>query len=110
LTQSDRIRASFFTYYLISALRGAADSSGDGRVSLNEAYEFSYNETLGRTAKTQGGPQHPAYDIQMAGTGELIITDVREVSSILVLPEDLSGRLCVMNSQKQLIVNIVAPG
>ncbi|RPJ50407.1 MAG: hypothetical protein EHM23_35415, partial [Acidobacteria bacterium] len=107
--ESDRIQASFFTYYLISALRGAADSSGDGRVSLNEAYEFSYNETLGRTAKTQGGPQHPAYDIQMAGTGELIITDVRGVSSILVLPEDLSGRLYVMNSQKQLVAELFKP-
>jgi len=61
------------------------------RVSLNEAYEFSYNETLGRTAKTQGGAQHLAYDIQMAGTGEMIITDVREMSASLVFPEELTG-------------------
>ena len=107
--ESDRIRASFFTYYLISALRGAADSNADGRVSLNEAYDFSYNETLGRTAKTQGGPQHPAYDIQLAGTGELIITDVREMSSTLVLPQELGGRFYVMNAQKQLIAELFKP-
>ncbi len=107
--ESDRIKASFFTYYLISALRGAADSSGDGRVSLNEAYEFSYNETLGRTAKTQGGAQHPAYDIQMAGTGEMVITDVREMSASLIFPEELSGRLFVMDSKKQLIAELFKP-
>ena len=107
--ESDRIRASFFTYYLNAALRGAADSNADGRVSLNEAYEFTYNETLGRTARTQGGPQHPAYEIQMTGTGELILTDVREFSSILVLPEQLEGRLYVMNSDRQLVAELFKP-
>jgi len=105
--ESDRIRASFFTYYLISALRGAADSNTDGKVSLNEAYDFSYNETLGRTAKTQGGPQHPAYDIQMSGTGELVLTDVRGVSSILVLPEALSGRVYILNADRQLVTELL---
>jgi hypothetical protein len=107
--ESDRIRASFFTYYLLSGLRGAADSNGDGKVSLNEAYEFSYNETLGRTAKTQGGPQHPAYDIQMSGTGELVLTDVRQISSRLVLPEDLSGRIYIMNADRQLVAELFKP-
>jgi len=107
--ESDRIKASFFTYYLISALRGAADSNADGKVSLNEAYEFSYNETLGRTAKTRGGPQHPAYDIQMSGTGELMLTDVRSISSILVLPEDLTGRIYIMNAERQLVAELFKP-
>ncbi len=75
-------------------------------MSLNEAYDFSYNETLGRTAKTQGGPQHPAYDIQMSGTGELVLTDVRGVSSILVLPETLSGRVYILNADRQLVTEL----
>src|SRR5204863_7883896 len=44
--ESDRIRASYFTHYLISGFRGAADTSGDGKVTLNEAYQFAFNETL----------------------------------------------------------------
>ena len=36
--ESDRIRASYFTHFLISGFRGAADLSGDGKVTLNEAY------------------------------------------------------------------------
>ena len=50
--ESDRIRASYFTHFLVSGFRGAADSSGDGKVTLNEAYQFAFNETL-------GGPSTP---------------------------------------------------
>jgi len=69
--ESDRIHASYFTHYLVSGLRGAADLSGDGRITLNEAYQFAFNETLGRTVDTKGGVQHPSYDINMSGTGDV---------------------------------------
>ena len=78
--ESDRIRASYFTHYLISGFRGAADLSGDGKVTLNEAYQFAFNETLGRTVDTKGGAQHPSYDINMSGTGDVVMTDVRQTT------------------------------
>src|SRR6185295_2105265 len=31
--ESDRIHASYFTHYLVSGFRGAADTSGDGKVT-----------------------------------------------------------------------------
>jgi len=39
--ESDLIRSSFFTHYLISGMRGAADMSQDGRITMNEAYQFA---------------------------------------------------------------------
>ena len=63
--ESDAIGASFFSHYLVSGLRGAADVTGDGRVTLNEAYQFAFQNTLEGTERTQGGAQHPAYDIKM---------------------------------------------
>jgi hypothetical protein len=39
-------------------------------VTLNEAYRFAFDETLARTETTSGGPQHAAYDISLAGTGD----------------------------------------
>lgn len=104
--ESDRIMASFFTYYLISGLRGAADSSGDGKVTLNEVYQFAFNETLGHTVKSAGGAQHPAYDMKMAGTGDFVMTDVRGFSATLVLPASLAGRLYILNSERQLIAEL----
>ncbi|MCE2433891.1 MAG: caspase family protein, partial [Candidatus Latescibacteria bacterium] len=98
--ESDRIRGSFFTHYLVSGLRGAADVTGDGKVTLSEAYAFAFRNTLKRTEKTQGGAQHPAYDIKMTGTGDVVMTDVRETSASLILSDELNGRFFVRNSQE----------
>src|SRR5262249_31797992 len=38
--ESDRVGGSFFTHYLLSAMRGAADVSRSGRVTLTDAYAF----------------------------------------------------------------------
>ncbi len=54
--ESDRLRASFFTHALLTGLRGAADASADGVVTLNEAYQFAFRETLAGTEALAGGP------------------------------------------------------
>ena len=107
--ESDRIRASYFTHYLISGFRGAADLSGDGKVTLNEAYQFAFNETLGRTVDTKGGAQHPSYDISMSGTGDVVMTDVRQTSATLVLGEELEGRFFVRTAAQELVVELYKP-
>lgn len=104
--ESDRLGASYFTHYLVSALRGAADLSGDGRVTLNEAYQFAFAETLGRTVGTTGGAQHPSYDIQLSGTGDVVMTDMRQTSSALLLGESIDGRLYVRNGARQLVAEL----
>jgi hypothetical protein len=57
--ESERLRGSFFTHALLSGLRGAADVTGDGRVTLNEAYQFAFNETLVQTTTTQAARAAP---------------------------------------------------
>lgn len=104
--ESDRLQGSFFTYALISGLRGAADHTGDGRVSLNEVYQFAFHETLRRTESTMGGPQHPAYDIQLAGSGDLVLTDLRDINASLVLDDPLDGRISIRNSEGKLEVEL----
>lgn len=93
--ESDRIGGSFFTHYLISGLRGAADGRHDGRITLNEAYQYAYRETLSRTERTAGGAQHPNYHIQMTGTGDVILTDIRAGDAFLVLGDSLDGRFFI---------------
>jgi hypothetical protein len=107
--ESDRIRASYFTHYLISGFRGAADLSGDGRITLSEAYHFAFNETLGRTVDTRGGAQHPSYDINLSGSGDVVMTDVRQTTATLVLGEDLDGRFFVRNASQELVVELYKP-
>ena len=107
--ESDRIGASYFTHYLVSAFRGAADSSGDGRVTLNEAYQFAFAETLGRTVGTTGGAQHPSYDINLSGTGDVVMTDMRQTTATLVLGEQIEGRVYVRDAARQLVAELHKP-
>jgi hypothetical protein len=57
---------------------GDADQSGDGRVSLAEAYAYAYERTVADTADTAAGPQHPTFSFDLAGNGDLVLTDVVE--------------------------------
>lgn len=95
--ESDRIRASFFTHYLVSGLLGAADSSGDRRVTLNEVYQYAFDETLSQTTGTFAGPQHPSYNIQLSGAGDLVLTDLNNYESAIRFGPDVSGRLYVQD-------------
>lgn len=107
--ESDRIGASYFTYYLVSGMRGAADVSADGRVTLGEAYQFAADETLARTVELQGGAQHPAYDMNLSGTGDVVMTDVRRVSAGVQLAEDVEGRLFVRGADRRLVAELYKP-
>lgn len=93
--ESDNIRGSFFTHYLLSALRGAADQ-GDGVVTLGEAYAYAYDRTVSRTGATTAGTQHPTYDYRITGRGDLPLTDVSQASSRIVLPDDMQGVVTVL--------------
>jgi hypothetical protein len=84
--ESREIRASFFSHHFVSGLRGAADSSGDGRVTLGEAYRYAFVNTLLATSNTLNGPQHPGYDFRLAGQGELVLTDLLTRGAKLSLP------------------------
>ncbi len=107
--ESDRIGGSFFTHYLVSGLRGAADVTTDGRVTLNEAYAFAFHETLRRTEKTLAGAQHAAYDIQLVGSGDLVMTDIKATSATLGLPEALAGRVFVRDGRERLVAELEKP-
>ncbi len=104
--ESDKIGASFFTYYFVTGLRGAADRNHDGKITLTEAYQFSYEQTLGRTQNTTHGPQHPAYDMQLSGTGDVVITDLRSTEATLVLPSALRGRITIVDQSGRVAVEL----
>jgi hypothetical protein len=107
--ESDRLGSSFFTHYLISGMRGAADVSGDGRVTLNEAYQFAFSETLSRTVGTRGGPQHPVYEITMTGTGDVIVTDLRQTTAGFVVAAPVEGRFYVLDDRRRLVLEFFKP-
>ncbi|MCR4715481.1 MAG: caspase family protein [Treponemataceae bacterium] len=93
--ESDVIGASYFTHSLITGLRGAADTSGDNRVSLNELYYYAFNDTLAKTETSVIGPQHPSFNITLVGSGDLVLTDLSDAEAMIILPSDAEGRYLV---------------
>ena len=101
--ESERIRGSFFTHYLVLGLRGAADVTQDKKITLNEAYQYAYRETLVRTEKTLGGAQHPNYHIQMTGTGDVVLTDISKGNAKLQFDENVEGRISIFTKDNVLM-------
>jgi hypothetical protein len=101
--ESELLKGSFFTHYLVSGMLGAADQSGDGTVNLNEVYRYAYENTLRASSRTLAGTQHPSYRYSLSGHGDLVLTWLRahgdrrgwfsfpEGRSYLVLEKDADG-------------------
>ncbi|MDR0388829.1 MAG: caspase family protein, partial [Spirochaetaceae bacterium] len=104
--ESDSIGGSYFTHSLITGLRGGADLVGDGRVTLNEVYRFAYAETLAKTETSLYGVQHPSYDMQISGSGDVVLTDVKETSAGLVFGAELTGRITIRDSSDFLMAEL----
>jgi hypothetical protein len=102
--ESDELGGSYFTHAFVSGLRGAADASGEGKVTLTEAYRYAFEATLARTQTTLFGAQHAAYEMQLSGTGDLVLTDLRRTSSQLSLFGFAPGQLFVRDSAGTLLL------
>jgi hypothetical protein len=106
--ESQEIGGSFFTHHLVSGLRGAADTSGDGQVTLTEAYQYAFSSTVTTTSNTFMGGQHPAYDYRLSGQGELVLTQVHAPVSALELPEGFERALLLQRVREQVLAELPA--
>lgn len=104
--ESADIRASFFSHHLTTGLRGAADKSGDGLVTLEEAYQYSYARTVLDSDSTLQGRQHPHYEYRLSGKGELVLTDLGRKASSLQLPKGFSRALVVDLLRDQIVAEL----
>lgn len=104
--ESDDIKSSFFTNAIITGLRGAADTTGDKKVSLNELYSYAFNETLAKTETSKVGPQHPNYNITLVGSGDLILSDISSSDTMLMITKETIGNVIIRNSTGKLISEI----
>jgi hypothetical protein len=103
--ESDAIGGSYFSHHLLSGLRGGADRSGDGRVTLAEAYEYAYARTVAETADTAAGAQHPSFSYDLKGNGDLILTDLAGGREGLRLPAAApAGGYFLIDGDKGIII------
>lgn len=105
--ESDQVGGSFFTHHLLGGLRGPADASGDGQVTLEEAYAWAYARTVESTFATRGGVQQPRVKVELAGYGALVVTTPQKASSRLVLDAPESGEWLIASLEPNGPVSLV---
>ena len=102
--ESDDLEGSFFTHNIMAGLRGAADSSHDGQVTLGEVYQFAFRRTLASTAASLVGGQHPTYDYRMSGAGDVILARTRPNDARLVFPRETGVTYTVVNKGRGEVI------
>jgi Caspase domain len=106
--ESDDLRGSFFSQNIMAGLRGAADTSHDGQVTLSEVYQFAFNRTLANTAASLVGGQHPTYDYRMAGAGDVVLTRTRPRDARLAFLREAGVTYTVFSKNRGDVVAEVA--
>src|SRR5205085_1384611 len=91
---------------LATGLLGDADVSGDGKVTLAEAYAYAYGRTLGATAATRGGAQHPVYQFDLGGAGDVVLTEFQKASGGLLFADRLEGMYVVLDGTRRAIAEV----
>jgi hypothetical protein len=104
--ESDLIGNSVFTFHFVNALRGSGDLSGDRKVTLAEAYQYSYNHTVASTAKSWGGTQHPSYLFQIQGEGDIVLADLNVRSVGILLQNWLGGDITIQDSNGNIVADL----
>ncbi len=95
--ESESLQGSYFTHYLVTGLRGAADSSRDGKVTLDEVYSWAWARTIEATFSSRGGVQRPAFSVDLRGAGQLVLAEPQRSVSRLTLDVAAAGRWLVVS-------------
>jgi hypothetical protein len=93
----------------VAGLRGAADKSGDGEVTLSEAFEYAKERTVRDTAQAAREPQHPSYALNLRGRQDLVLAQLATSPSAVLLSQE-KGPLDVIQLDSGVAVLELAPG
>jgi hypothetical protein len=104
--ESDEYKNSIFTFHFINALKGCGDASGDRQVTLTEAYQYSYNQTVTSTLNSAGGVQHPGYLFRIMGEGNIVLADINARSCGIALADGIGGAIAVLNADQALVAEM----
>jgi hypothetical protein len=104
-----RLQGSFFTHHLVAGLRGAADATGDGQVTLSEAFAYANRLTIRDTARRSREAQHPSFDLRLRGRQDVVLTSLAAEDTQLLVAQQV-GPLEVVQLSTGVTVAEAAPG
>jgi hypothetical protein len=108
--ESDALGGSFFTHYLLSGLRGAADEDGDRVITVAEAFDYARAQTIIASSRTLAGTQHPTFFYDLRGRTDLPLADLGSVTEhgTLTLPPGATWLVLRAGSVQSVVGEIAA--
>jgi uncharacterized caspase-like protein len=85
--ESDELQGAIFTHSWLNGLRGAADTNGDSRVTLEESFAFAHSQTLIRSSKSSGVMQKPEAVVSLHELAPVVLTQTAAHMATLTLPQ-----------------------
>jgi hypothetical protein len=78
-------QSSLFTHFLVKGLEGEADGNGDGRITVDELYDYAF-EQISRLTPKQTPTKYTSKQ-----EGEIVLRDIMRIDDIkpVPLPDDL---------------------
>ncbi|WP_394830079.1 caspase family protein [Pendulispora rubella] len=107
--EADLVRGSFFTHHLAAGLLGAADRTGDGSITLQEAFDYAKERTIRDSARFAMVTQHPSFDVQLRGRQDVVLTQVASSPSALEL-QQTEGPLEVIHLSSGITIAELSAG
>ncbi len=96
--ESQDLKGSLFTHYLVSGLLGAADMDNDGNITLWEAYTFAKTNTKREGLSANDFKQSPGFDIDVQGTENLVLSQTTKGQSMLRFINCAPGKYRLMEA------------
>lgn len=103
--ESDLYQGSIFTFHFLNALRGCGDLSSDGKITLAEAYQYSYNQTITSTVRSSGGVQHPGYNFRIQGEGDIVLADLNLHAQGVLLTEQIACSVTIIDKAGSIVAD-----
>ena len=105
--ESASFGGGIFTRSLLNGLRGSADADSDGRITLDEAYTYAFEETVVGVASVSNTVQRPEKRYEISGVGSVVLTRLPQRAAGLMLPEELEGVYTVVSvSSGQVVARV----
>ncbi len=103
--ESDELQGAIFTHSWINGLRGAADSNGDSRVTLEESFAFAHSQTMIRSAKSSGVLQKPEAVVSLREASPVVLTETASRMATLSLPQGRDAHFLVYSAGAKSVLS-----
>jgi hypothetical protein len=106
----EALGGSLFTHHLVQGLRGGADDSGEGEITVAEAFAYARAATVKDAVLQLGGAdQDPSFHVDLRGRQDLVLTRVDAGPSVVEV-QQAQGPLELVDLHTSVTILSLEPG